>query len=885
MQNVLKYLVSKSVVVVVLLAMAMGNNVKAQVLVAGTQFTPLSPTAGKTFYSITDVGQYGMLTGALSVTPPITPNTNAGIFNGTAHYAITTNPDTLDNTRYENLSTATNYMMVLSPPNFNSSGILASYTVSGLVPGSNVSATVTFCNVTSTTRVPSCVGQSAPLKGVLNPDQYNTMNGSNTATQVSGGQCATYTWTQASGSSNTVNASGQAVFNINQAQGGACEAVGISKIEIYGTPNPIITSSAGSSVCASEQTILQLGSSYDSATYQWTKNGTNIAGATSKAYLATAGASGTTDTYLVKVTYHGTTFNSNSLSLSSITCCTAGGSRQTVYYNDFGTFDLTNDPTGKTYYLWDYSNPLSPVQVKYTTTNPFRYSLANAPAGATFATTASGPINTSQYAVAAGFNGYQSYTYNGTTISNTTTNLQWAANIGGASSQPAVTFDHSGQFNGAALLLNVPAHTQNQVIYSDTIPGLCGNKTLYFSAYINVFTSSAPGTYNPVNMLVKLIDKNNPTNFTTGTATTTAVPFGGCGCWVQISGTITLSAGSSSLIFQLLNNQDDDGNGDDLVLDDISILACSPPTVNTVFDQSTLATTTTVCTSDMDLFALSGSATTFWSGAGQTPLDYIYQYTYTPTVNSSWKTLGSVTSAISYVMTSPKTNAAFTGTATGNPVYFRVVVGPHGTLSTTGTYSSTDACGSYAASGPITASVSCPLPVKLISFEGSSAGSRNILTWATSSEEDNDYFQIEKSSDGKNFTPIGQVSGEGTTSTQHTYKYTDNNPANGVNYYRLKQVDFNGAAHYSNTIVLDNASSDAANIAVYPNPNNGSFSVELMNPGPYTLEVTDLQGQRVYYTSGTSAPEIVKVNGLTQGLYIVQVTIDNQVITKKVVVY
>src|SRR6185437_9172367 len=169
----------------------------------------------------------------------------------------------------------------------------------------------------------------------------------------------------------------------------SCEAMAISKIEISGFPNPTITSSAGTNVCASEQTILQLGASYDaSATYQWQKNGTNIAGAVNSAYLATASAtSGTSDVYKVVVTYGGKSFTSNAATVTSTTCCTSGGSKQTVFYNDFGTFDLKNDPTGDTYYLWDYSNYLSPVQVKYTTATPFRYALATAPAGATFAPT------------------------------------------------------------------------------------------------------------------------------------------------------------------------------------------------------------------------------------------------------------------------------------------------------------------------------------------------------------------------------------------------------------------------------------------------------------------------------------------------------------------
>jgi len=868
---------------IIIILFSIITETSAQVLVAGTQFTPISPTTGKTYYGITDISQYGMITGAISVTPPLTPNTTANVFNGSAYYAITTNPDTLDNVRYENLPAATNYMLALSPPSFASGGTLLSYTVSGLAVGSNVSVIVTYCNLEQTTNA-ACVGQSYPLKGVINPNQYNTTNGDNTTTQVSstGTRCATYTWTQASGSSQVVQPGGQAVFNLNQAQGGSCEAMGISKIEIYGTPAPTISSTAGSQVCTGEQTILQLGQAYQGATYQWqisTNNGTsfsNIAGATNSSYLLTAAASGTSYQYQLQVTYSGTIFTSNAATVSSVTCCTAGGSRQTVYYNDFGTFDLVGDPTGKTYYTWDYTNYLNPVLVKNTTTTPFSYPLSTAPPGTTYIS--GGPVNNDEYTVAAGLNGYQSYTYPGNGVTYATgSGLQWAANIEGNATQPAVTFDHSGNYEGAALLINIPPNSKGDVIYSNTINNLCGGKSLYFQAWITVFTSSAPGTYHPVNVLVKLIDGSNAANFYIDSATTTAVPFGGCGCWVEITGQLTLGAGSTSMIFQLIENQNDDANGDDLVLDDISVLACSPPSANAVFDLTALSTSTTVCSNNMNIYGLSSTATAYYG----TPY-YLFQYSYTPTDNTSWVSLGSPQASSTYTMTSPKSNTIFTSAPT-LPVYFRVIVATQATLNAGGTFSQSAVCENYSVSSAISATPSCPLSVKLISFTGNKQSGSNILTWSTSSEQNNDYFLIERSSNGTDFTVIGRVNGSGNSSIIQNYRFSDNSPTSGTNYYRLEQVDFNGNSNYSNAIVITNTN---ANISVYPNPNNGSFEIYIADlEQSYSLTITDLQGRQVYTIADTTNSGTIKINNLPQGFYIVQINLADQVMTTKVSVY
>jgi len=94
------------------------------------------------------------------------------------------------------------------------------------------------------------------------------------------------------------------------------------------------------------------------------------------------------------------------------------------------------------------------------------------------------------------------------------------------------------------------------------------------------------------------------------------------------------------------------------------------------------------------------------------------------------------------------------------------------------------------------------LPVELLSFSGKQAGARTQLQWATTSEINNDYFTIERSINGNEFYPIGQVEGAGYSYSRLNYSFEDKNPL-AENYYRLKQVDFNGELRYSKTISIN----------------------------------------------------------------------------------
>lgn len=89
------------------------------------------------------------------------------------------------------------------------------------------------------------------------------------------------------------------------------------------------------------------------------------------------------------------------------------------------------------------------------------------------------------------------------------------------------------------------------------------------------------------------------------------------------------------------------------------------------------------------------------------------------------------------------------------------------------------------------------LPVELVSFTARNVNNNSLLNWITASELNNDYFEIEHSLNAIDFTKIGEVDGNGTINSENYYDHTHYAPPSGVNYYRLRQVDFNGEFAYS----------------------------------------------------------------------------------------
>ncbi|MEM9326010.1 MAG: DUF2341 domain-containing protein, partial [Bacteroidota bacterium] len=138
------------------------------------------------------------------------------------------------------------------------------------------------------------------------------------------------------------------------------------------------------------------------------------------------------------------------------------------------------------------------------------------------------------------------------------------------------------------------------------------------------------------------------------------------------------------------------------------------------------------------------------------------------------------------------------------------------------------------------------LPIDLIFFDAERAGDEVVVKWATASEIDNDFFTIERGSDGKTFDPIATVSGQGNSNERVDYSHNDNRPDPGFNYYRLKQTDFDGSYTYSNVVLVQDGIARTPELSIYPNANDGLdfyWSLNGMVPNSQViLTLHDVQG-------------------------------------------
>jgi len=166
-----------------------------------------------------------------------------------------------------------------------------------------------------------------------------------------------------------------------------------------------------------------------------------------------------------------------------------------------------------------------------------------------------------------------------------------------------------------------------------------------------------------------------------------------------------------------------------------------------------------------------------------------------------------------------------------------------------------------------------PLPLELIKFDGEMIGEDNLLTWETASEHNNDYFTLERSRDGFDFSTLAVVQGAGNSSTNINYEQFDFDPYSGITYYRLKQTDFDGQFSYSQTIALNRGLENAIVSELFPNPANQSVNLMIETPksGLVSMEMYDNSGRlilRKEYTAHKGSNKYnIDLNELAKGVY------------------
>lgn len=151
---------------------------------------------------------------------------------------------------------------------------------------------------------------------------------------------------------------------------------------------------------------------------------------------------------------------------------------------------------------------------------------------------------------------------------------------------------------------------------------------------------------------------------------------------------------------------------------------------------------------------------------------------------------------------------------------------------------------------------SATLPVKWLSFDAMVTEEDNVrLSWKTASEINNKGFYIERAFNNLDFSQVDFVTGNGNSRAERSYTYLDANLNAGTYYYRLKQVDFDGAFEYSNLASASVKRNEG--ISIVPNPSSDNFSIRFDNEIEINkVQMTDLSGHKV------KAPVVKLENGL-----------------------
>ncbi|MBO9611353.1 MAG: T9SS type A sorting domain-containing protein [Dyadobacter sp.] len=161
------------------------------------------------------------------------------------------------------------------------------------------------------------------------------------------------------------------------------------------------------------------------------------------------------------------------------------------------------------------------------------------------------------------------------------------------------------------------------------------------------------------------------------------------------------------------------------------------------------------------------------------------------------------------------------------------------------------------------------LPVTLVSFNAAKEGGVVMLRWATTEETNSDYFEVQHSTNGKNWAKIGMVKSHGESTVLRNYDFTHQSPAGGQNLYRLKMVDKDLTFAYS--AIRDVRLEGSESIAyVYPNPVVDRLFIKDSGTGA-EVNIYDTRGMKVYHGEVPQTGEL-NMKNFSNGIYVVNIT-------------
>jgi hypothetical protein len=158
-----------------------------------------------------------------------------------------------------------------------------------------------------------------------------------------------------------------------------------------------------------------------------------------------------------------------------------------------------------------------------------------------------------------------------------------------------------------------------------------------------------------------------------------------------------------------------------------------------------------------------------------------------------------------------------------------------------------------------------PLPVELVNIEISSPNNRVVkMEWTSLSENNNAGFSIERSKDAINWKEVEFIEGAGTSNSSRNYSITDEQPYQGVSYYRIKQIDLNGNSQYYDpkSITISNE--------ILVKPMGETVGISSLDGSEVKITLLDFSGRSINYNSkSTDNDLLIETNSLIPGIYII----------------
>lgn len=191
----------------------------------------------------------------------------------------------------------------------------------------------------------------------------------------------------------------------------------------------------------------------------------------------------------------------------------------------------------------------------------------------------------------------------------------------------------------------------------------------------------------------------------------------------------------------------------------------------------------------------------------------------------------------------------------------------------------TDACGRVNIKLVCVPVQAAPLPIDLLTFNLIPKANSVQAFWSTASEINNDYFNLERSGDSRNFENIAMVEGAGNSTYQRDYSFLDSSPLSGLSYYRLKQTDFDGRFSYSEIVPVK---FNGNGFVVFPNPayKNVTILVDQDREDKISVQLVDFSGRIVYrrtidFKAANSNKFELDVSTFARGIYRLICTSEN----------